>query len=326
MIEDIASFQNLHMAFQKAYKGKKNDPEAAHFFLNLEENLFDLKKELLSKTYTPGRYRYFRIRFPKERIISVAPFKDRVVHHALVRIIEPIFEKKFVENSFACRKGKGTHRAVLLAQKLLLYNSFYLKMDVEKYFETLDHEKFIEIFSEEIDDAHVLWLVKKIFQTSERSSGVAGKGIPIGNLTSQFFANVYLDKLDHYIMDVCSVRNYIRYMDDMVIFSNDIYELKDIRDKTKKFMKENLRVELKQRGTFIQRQENGLSFIGYRIFPNLVRVKNKNIRRLKEKIFSREKQYNIGEIKEENRTASVQSIIGYFKHADSRNLMKSIFH
>ncbi len=321
----ITNFQNLYTAFRKAFKGKKNDPEASTFFLNLEKNLFELRNDLLNQQYKPGKYRYFKIRDPKERIISDAPFRDKVVHHALVNVIEPVFETIFIENSFACRKGKGTHRAVLLAQKYIRSNNFYLKMDIEKYFESMDHQRLVEIFSDTIKEQDVLWLLKTILRTSEQSSGVKGKGIPIGNLTSQFFANIYLNKLDHYVLNKRSIDHYIRYMDDFVIFDNNKEKLKEERDQLKQFVSRDLLLKAKERATIIQKRDNGIGFLGYRVFPQLIRVKNKNIYRLKRKIRLREKQFNQGEIEESGFVSSVQSMLGYFKFANSRNLRRSIF-
>lgn len=321
----ITDFQNLYSSFKKAFKGKKNNPEASDFHLNLEKNLFKLKDDLLNMKYKPGKYRYFNIYDPKERKISDAPFRDKVVHHALVNMIEPLFELVFIENSFACRKGKGTHKAVLLAQKYLEFNRFYLKMDIEKYFETVDHRKLVDIFSEIIQDKDVLWLLKTILRTSEQSSGVKGKGIPIGNLTSQFLANVYLNKLDHYVLDTLSIHSYIRYMDDFVIFAHDKERLKAYRDRLTQFVRHELLLKVKERATVIQRRENGLGFLGYRVFPRLTRVKNKNIKRLKRKISLREKQFRDGIIEQEQLVSSVQSILGYFNFANASHLKRRIF-
>lgn len=324
--QEISNFRNLNIAFKKAFKGKKHDPEAATFHLNLEKNLFKLREELLNKTYIPGKYRYFPIRDPKERTISEARFRDRVVHHAFVNVIEPLFEPIFIKNSFACRKSKGTHKAVRLARYYLGYNRFYLKMDIEKYFETMDHKKLVEIFLETVRDPQVIWLLKTILRTSEQSSGVKGKGIPIGNLTSQFFANVYLNKLDHYALENLSIKRYIRYMDDIVVFDNDKEKLISERDQLKQFVSRELVLKVKERATYIQGRENGLGFLGYRVFPHLTRVKNKNIRRLKTKVFLRENQFKQGIIDEKRLVASVRSILGYVAFADSHHLLKSIFY
>jgi retron-type reverse transcriptase len=325
LYQSITSFQNLCTAFKKAFIGKKSNPEAAEFYLNLEKNLFKLREELLNKTYTPGKYRYFEIRDPKERLISAAPFRDRVVHHALINIIEPIFERIFIKNSFACRKGKGTHKSVLLAKNYIRFNKFYLKMDIEKYFETMDHRKLVEIFSETLCDQDILWLVKTILKTSEQSSGAKGTGIPIGNLTSQFFANVYLNKLDHFALDKLSARYYIRYMDDFVLFENDKNKLKDYRDQLEQFAESQLMLKVKERATIIQKRENGIGFLGYRVFPGLIRVKSKNIRRLKRKIGLREEQFRNGTIASEQLVASAQSMLGYFRFAASTHLRRHIF-
>ena len=326
LYRQAAGFPNLLKAFQKAFKGKRNNPDAAHFFLNLEKNLFKLRHRLLNKRYKPGQYRYFNIRDPKERIISEAPFRDRVVHHALVNVIEPVFENIFIENSFACRKGKGTHQAVLLVQKYMSFNKYYLKMDIEKYFEHINHKKLLDIVSEQVRDKEVLWLIKVILKTSEQSTGVIGKGIPIGNLTSQFFANVYLDKLDRYVLEELSLPYYIRYMDDFVVFDNDKEKLKEVRDKLIEFAHCELCLKTKERAVFIQKRENGIGFLGYRVFRGLIRIKNKNVHRMKRKILFAERRFHAGEISEEQLAASVQSMIVYFKLANSRNLMRDIFY
>jgi RNA-directed DNA polymerase len=325
LYRQLTGFPNLYSAFKKAFKRNKNNPGAADFFLNLEKNLFTLKDELLTRKYKPGKYHYFKIKDPKERIISDAPFRDKVVHHALVDIIEPRFEPVFIDNSFACRKGKGTHKAVLLAQYYMRFNRFYLKMDIEKYFETIDHLKLVDIFLGTVQDEDVLWLLRTILATSEQSSGVKDKSIPIGNLTSQFLANVYLNKLDHFAIKNLSIQCYIRYMDDIVIFHPDKERLKTVRDRLTQFVGKELLLKVKERATVIQRRENGLGFLGYRVFPGLTRVKNKNIKKLKRKVSIREKQYRDGIIGLEQLVASVQSILGYFNFADAGHLKRHIF-
>jgi RNA-directed DNA polymerase len=325
LYNEMVSFPNLYLSFTKAFKGKRGDPEAASFHLDLEKNLFEIRDELLNHCYRPGEYRYFKIYDPKVRTISEAPFRDRVVHHALINMIEPVFENMFIDNSFACRKGKGTHRAVLLAQKYLKMNPFYLKMDIEKYFDNIDHQKLLEMISAVIDDADIFWLLTTILKTSEQSSGIKGKGIPIGNLTSQFFGNVYLNRLDHYVLETLSRQYYLRYMDDFVIFADDKEKLKEERDTLNAFICKELLLTTKERAVILQRRENGIGFLGYRVFPRLIRIKNKNIRRLKRKIQVREHQYRSGRIDEARLAASVQSIMAYFDFADAAGLKRSIF-
>ena len=190
----------------------------------------------------------------------------------------------------------------------------------------MDHNKLVEIFQETVRDPQVIWLLKTILRTSEQSSGVKGKGIPIGNLTSQFFANVYLNKLDHYAREGLSIKRYIRYMDDIVVFDNDKEKLKSERDQLKQYITTELALKVKERATFIQGRENGLGFLGYRVFPNLTRIKNKNIRRLKKKVALRDNQFKQGIIDEKRLVASVRSILGYVGFADSYHLLKSIFY
>lgn len=203
------SFENLYSAFKKAFKGTKNYA-AFQFAYQVEKELFQLHQELAQEVYLPGDYAYFTTYDPKERMISVAPFRDRVVHHALVNILEPIYEKRFIYDSYATRKGKGTHRAIRRAQEFLKSNHWYLKMDIRKYFDSINHQVLLAILRRTIKDAFILRLSEKI--VAKGGNGVTGvtgvTGLPIGNLTSQFFANVYLDIFDHYIKEDLRVKCY----------------------------------------------------------------------------------------------------------------------
>jgi len=196
LYEKVISFKNLYKAFTKAKRGTKNT-ESLKFFYNLENELFTLYQELSTKIYKPVKYRYFKIYEPKEREISVASFRDRIVHHAIINILEPIYENIFIYDSYATRKEKGTHRAIKRAQEYLKKNKWYLKADIKKYFESINPDILMQILQTKIKDKDLLLLIEVII----RNSGEKKSGLPIGNLTSQFFANVYLDKFDHYIKD-----------------------------------------------------------------------------------------------------------------------------
>jgi len=202
LFEKLCSFDNLRKSFKKAFKGSGKTKEACRFYFHLESELWKLENELKTGAYRPAKYRLFKIFDPKERTISVAPFRDRVVHHAAVQIIEPIFEPTFIFDSYATRKNKGTHKAIKKAGKLLKASFWYYKADISKYFDSVNHDILLELLQKKIKDSRLLNLLEIII----RNTGSI-KGLPIGNLTSQFFANVYLNPLDHFVKDDQRVKN-----------------------------------------------------------------------------------------------------------------------
>ncbi|RMF01427.1 MAG: hypothetical protein D6773_10100 [Alphaproteobacteria bacterium] len=210
----IANFQALHRAAKRAVKGKRRKPGASAFFANLERELLRLERELSARGYRPGRYVEIEVRDPKRRIVSAAPFRDRVVHHALCAVIEPIFERGFIANSFANRKGKGTHRAVGVYERYRDRHAHVLRCDIFRYFPAIDHDILKTEFRRRIACPDTLWLMDRIVDGSNPQEPVElhfpgdelftpyarRRGLPIGNLTSQFFANLFLDRFDHFVM------------------------------------------------------------------------------------------------------------------------------
>jgi RNA-directed DNA polymerase len=320
LYEQVIDFANLYTAFYQALRGSGNKTSGHKFFYNLENELVILKKELAERTYTPQAYRYFKTYDPKEREIAVAPFRDRIIHHAIVKVIEPLYERVFIFDSYATRKNKGTHKAIKKAQQYLKANNWYLKMDVKKFFDSIDHQIMLRIIEQKIKDSSLLELIAKII----KNGGKNGKGLPIGNLTSQFFANVYLDRLDHYVKDKLAVKYYLRYMDDSLIFSNNKEYLKEYRKKMEIFLKKELELELKEAATFINSRLNGLSFLGTRIFPNLIRIRTENLKRTIKKMKNRQYKYKNGFISEEKYLQSMQSMIGYLRNSNSYHLRRNI--
>jgi retron-type reverse transcriptase len=318
--ESFLSFANLYVAYKKAYRGTKSYQTYA-FAFNVDRELLLLQSELAGGTYEPGNYNYFTIKEPKERIISVAPFRDRVVHHALVNIIEPIYEKRFIYDSYATRKEKGTHKAIARAQYFLRKDRRYLKMDVRKYFDSIDHEVLKTIIRKKIKDTYILNLCGKII--SKGGSGL--KGLPIGNLTSQFFANVYLDVFDHYIKDELKIRGYVRYMDDFCIFDTSKEMLKLLRDKIKIFLNEKLRLEVKESATLINSALHGLPFLGVRIFPGRIRLIRENFRRSYTKLMANEWKYQNGYILYEKYSSSMQSLTAHLNYWGNKLLKSRLY-
>lgn len=319
LFDKVCSFENLMKAFRKAFRGTKN-AEAEEFYFEAEKKILKLKQELENETYKPKEYKYFMIYDPKEREISVADFTDRVVHHAIVNILEPIYEKIFIYDSYATRKNKGTHRAILKAQRYMT-NSWYLKFDIRKYFYNIEHNIMMKIISRKIKDTRLLRLIEKIIKNNKYE-----KGLPIGNLTSQFFANIYLDIFDHYIKDELGIKCYIRYMDDCVIFSNSKEELKILRKQSELFLEKNLNLELKQEATYINSSLNGLSFLGKRIYRNQIRIKRENLKRSIKKMKMRKREFEKGKISLQSYSQSIESIVGLMKNYNTMELRRKIFN
>jgi retron-type reverse transcriptase len=291
-------------------KGSGKTSATCRFFYNLEPEILRLRTELLNNTYQPGAYRYFKIFDPKERVIAVAPFRDRVVHHAVVRILTPIYERVFIYDSYATRPNKGTHAAIKRAQKFIRRWHWYLKADIEKYFDHVDHDILLGIIERKIKDRQLLRLLDRLI----RNTATAGKGIPIGNLTSQFLANVYLDPFDHEIKDKLGIKEYLRYMDDFVLFGYSKPELQDLNRVIKSFLSERLRLSLKVNSTWLNRSSHGLSFLGMRIFPRFIRVKPENRKRSMKRMKDVIENWRTGKVDEETMAQSLTSIAGHLRY------------
>ncbi len=327
LFNKVTHYENLLLAHKKALMGSGKNEEACRFTFYLERELLTLQDDLIKGVYRPGRYRYFKIFDPKERTISVAPFRDRVVHHAIVNVLEPVFERVFIFDSYANRKNKGTHRAVTRAQSFMKNSNYYLKFDVDKYFYNIDHHILIRLIERKIKDRQLIDLLSVIIANNDVSQGTnMGVGLPIGNLTSQFFANVYLDVFDHYVKEELRVKRYIRYMDDCVVLHDDREYLKSILKQTESFFQNQLKLKLKESATFLNSRMNGLPFLGYRVFPSLIRIKRENVKRLKKKLAAREQQFKKGVISEERFSMSLASLIGHTRFADSLQLRRCLFH
>ena len=326
LFEGVSSFAALYKAALKALRGHKAKPEAAEYLYNIDRETWKLQEELLAGTYRPRPYRYFEIFEPKQRTISVASFRDRVVHHALVAQLEPIFERSFIFHSYATRKGKGSLAAVRQAQKCLRQNPWYLKLDIRKYFDSIDHLMLMELIGRKIKDPRIMALAGVILETSTASSdNPVAVGLPIGNLNRQFFANVYLDPLDHYVSETLKAP-YLRYMDDMLLFAQDKSVLKIALPKVEAFLGDKLKLHLKKDAILLNNGVHGLPFLGFRIFPDLIRIKKENLRRLEAKIRLRQRQYRHGLIGETELYRSVQSVIAFGRIADSRSCLQKLCH
>jgi RNA-directed DNA polymerase len=271
--EEIISLKNLYEAWQEFLPGKKNKSDVAEFALNLSQNIFQLHFDLKNKTYKHGDYQAFNISDPKPRNIHKASVRDRLLHHAVYRILYPYFDRFFIFDSYSCRNFKGTHKALKrfekFGRKVSKNNTkqcWILKGDIKKCFASVDQKIVIEILKKFINDPNVIWLMEKII--SSFHSLEEFKGLPLGNLTSQLLVNVYLNKFDQFIKHRLKVKYYIRYADDFVIFSQEENYLWELTSKIADFLEEELKLQLHPDKLFIKTLSSGVDFLGWIHFLN----------------------------------------------------------
>lgn len=287
LFTQIYSFSNLCNAYEKAKRNKRTRPPVMEFGKELEPNLFKIQQELIYKTYQTGEYHKFYVYDPKTRLIMAAPFRDRVVHHALCNIISPIFESRFISNSYACRIGKGVDAGVdkvtsYLNQSTAEYGKVYcLKCDVFHYFREINHGILSSMMFERIKCRETRWLIQKILNSSYDHCGADGAtGIPVGNLPSQLEANIYLTPLDYWIKQEKRERFYIRYMDDFIILSPDKDRLHELWKGISVFLWDELRLQLNHK-TAVFPITQGVDFLGYRIWPYKKLLRKQYVKRIK---------------------------------------------
>lgn len=323
--DDVIEWDNLHLSYLEARKDKRYSTEVLQFASRLEENLFNIQNHLLWGSWTPGPWREFWVTDPKIRLIQAPPFQDRVVHHALVDTIEPLFERKMIFDSYACRKNKGTHGAVQRLQYMLRRarrnwgNVYVLKADISKYFPSINHDRLLQILARTIRDPDVLWLCEQII----KAGGYTQRGIPVGALTSQLFANVYLDQLDHKIKDNWGIKNYVRYMDDFVILSGSKRELWDILDSLHDYLALDLRLALNPK-TAIFPASKGVNFAGYRTWSTHILPRKRNIKRIRRNFRTLAREYAASNIGLDYIKPRVMSFLGYVKHCNAYKTTESI--
>ena len=333
----IIDFENLLEAAYRARRGKRYRPDVAAFHFHQEEELLRLREELASKTYQPGAYRAFYIRDPKRRLISAAPYRDRVVHHALCRVIEPVFERGFIFSSYANRVGKGTHAALDRATYYARRYPYALKCDIEKYFPTIDHEILFERIARKIKCRDTLWLIERIVKNSNPQEEVVRyfpgddlftpverrRGIPIGNLTSQFFANVYLDSLDHFVHERLGQPAYLRFADDFVIFAQRKETLSVLLPELRSHL-EGLRLRLHPTKCHVLPVRDGVPFLGWQVFPAHRRLRRRTGVRFQRRLQELARGNAAGQIPLDRVWASVMSWIGHLAHGDTYGLRSKL--
>ncbi len=336
--QKITSFSVLYQSYLKARLGKRDRDYVIHFSKHLEENMLELRNDLRNYTYQTGPYSQFAIYEPKERIITAASFRDRIVHHAVVDTLEPFIDPTFIEDSYACRKGKGTHKAIDRCQQLLKRYDWVLKCDIRKYFPSIDHKILKANLKRRIQDKSVLWLLDLMIDESPPQEPALyyykgddlftplerKKGIPIGNLTSQFFANLMLDPLDRFIKHELQIKGYVRYMDDFILFSNSKSQLFDARrgilDKLS-----SLRLQIHPKKQDIFPSKQSVPFLGFRIFKDYRKLLRNNVDSFS--IRAKHQWYQVGrhELSYDELRTSLIAWIGHAEHANTWNLRKKTF-
>lgn len=273
------SLDNIWKSWYAFRKGKKPTLELDKFQFNLETNLFGIHNELNTGIYKHGKYKTFIVSENKKREISVAPIRDRIVHRLIYDYLTPIYDKTFIYDVWSCRVGKGLLGAIERIQKFSQsYPDYYVwRADIKKFFDNVDHEILLKILSLKIKDAKTMKLMEEIIKSFP-------KGIPIGNLTSQIFANIYLNELDRFIKYDLKSKTYLRYGDDFILFERDLGELKDFQEKTKQFLEKDLKLELHQKNNLIFQAKNGIKILGVKIYPSSRKLLPRNIKRIESRL------------------------------------------
>lgn len=378
---DLFSFKNLLKAYYQCRKRKRNTANATKIELNFEEELLKLEKELKNHTYKPGKSICFVVTKPKPREIFAVDFRDRIVHHLLVNFLEPFWEKKFIFHSYACRKNKGAHRAIEKLKKILsssnwtshIQEPYYLQIDIESFFMNIDKNILFNLIRKHVKNPQILWLAKLIiFQIPTRNFVVRGnfdilesipknkslfyasenKGLPIGNYTSQFFANLYLNEVDQFIKHKLKCRYYFRYMDDLLLIHQDRHQLKIWQNKISSFLQKNLKLNLHPKKIIMQPICHGIDFLGYIVKPDYTLSRQRIVNNLKKKLYYFNKLINpqtdpqpekissfqmtlfqnryqinnkkLAKIISQSQ-ATVNSYFGHFKYANTLSLRKKLY-
>lgn len=331
---EITTLESLFQAWDQFIKGKKKKTDVLAFTIFLENNLFPLYESLKNKTYKHGGYQSFYVRDPKVRHISKAVVKDRVVHHLVSAILYKIFDSSFYMHSYSCRKEKGTHKAVeafiKIGRKASKNNSskcFVLKCDIKKYFATVDHKILKELLKRKVKDEELLWLLDEIINSWHSEYTLDSnnpKGMPIGNLTSQLFANIYLDPLDRFVKHELKVEYYLRYADDFAILGESEEYLESLISKIEGFLKSDLKLSLHPDKIIIRDYYLGTDFLGYVIFPHFILPRTKTKKRLFKKIKLRIERFKQNEISAELLNQTIQSYLGYLSHSNAYELTEKL--
>jgi hypothetical protein len=335
----VWAFGNLYTAWRQARKGKRGTASVAAFEFDLEGNLLALQAELRDKRYTPGGYRTFHIHEPKRRLIAAAPFRDRVVHHALCNVIEPLLERGFIHDSYANRVGKGSHRALDRCTHFMRRYRYVLPCDVRQFFPSIDHAILLAILERRIADGDVRWLIERIvasgaglmvaeyepvyYPGDDLFAICRARGLPIGNLTSQFWANVYLNELDQFVKRQLGCQGYLRYVDDLLLFADDSRQLIRWRAAVIEKLAE-LRLALHEQRAQARPVTEGVPYLGFVVYPDHRRLKAAKVVAWRRRFASLRRVYGAGMLDLAQMNASVLGWVNHARYGDTLGLRRAI--
>lgn len=327
---DLINIENIFQVWGMFRKGKGKRKDVQLFERNLEDNLFALHRCLKDKTYQHGKYGSFYIQDPKQRHIHKAEVKDRVVHHLLYEFLYELFDPLFVYDSYSCRIKKGTHKGVARLTKLLRKVSknntrkcWVLKCDIKKFFHTIDHEILLRLLAKKVKDGDIIWLLTQIIESFHSEFG-KGKGAPLGNLTSQIFANIYLNEFDQFVKHKLKIRYYLRYADDFLILGTNREELFQCINTLKWFLGKSLKLELHPKKVIVKKHAQGIDFLGYVVFPHYCLPRAKTRKRIFKKLKIKIEELGTGKIPRESFNQTIQSYFGFLVHANSYGLTQRL--
>lgn len=344
MCDKLFSLEDIFTAWHEFKKGKQAKPDVQIFERFLEDNIFAIHGELENKTYRHSQYETFHISDPKHRIISKATVSDRLVHHLVFKKLYNIFNPEFIFHSYSSRENKGTHLAVKNLSNCLRRESrnytrtaYVLKCDIKKFFQSISHKKLLQLIERKVSDKNLLWLIEEIIgsffclwiTSAERErelqeNFLEKKGVPIGNITSQIFANIYLNELDWFIKKELRIKNYFRYADDFIITHSDANYHRKILSRIDKFFKDELKLELHPKKVSLMKFHNGIDFLGYVVLPRYKVLRTKTKRRMFKKIKTGEERLKKELINNETFNQALQSYYGMLKHCNGHKLKTEI--
>ena len=321
------TYENLMKAHLLSRKGKNYKNEVILFNLKQEEYIRWLYEQLKNGTYKHGGYRIFYIQYPKKRKIEASRYIDRIVHRWIVdSFLNRYFVSQFINTSYACIKNRGMHKASIDVQnamkhcKRIWQNYYILKMDIRKYFQNIDKDILMKILKRKVKEEKILNLLEKIVYSNSGK-----KGLPIGNYTSQIFANIYLNEVDQYIKHKLKIKYYFRYMDDSVIFVKTKDEAIQTLDKIRDFLKVNLELELNDK-TQIFKSKQGINFCGYKINEYRLKLRDRGKKAIKKKVKYLKEEVKKGNISSKEASRFICGHLGYMKYANTRNLEEKLFY
>ena len=316
--QDIIGLENLLAAWEGFRLGKRDKPDVQAFARQLLDNMVHLHHDLANLSYRHGGYQAFAINDPKPRNIHKASVRDRLLHHAIYRVLYPFFDRTFMADSFSCRLNKGTFKAVerfqTMCRRVSMNNTrtcWVLKCDIRKFFTNIDHEVLLQFFSRYISDGNIIWLLKNIIESFETKPGV---GLPLGNLTSQLFVNIYMNEFDQFVKHKLKCRHYIRYADDFIFLSDDRAMLETMIAPIKDFLMIKLKLQLHPNKVFIKTLASGVDWLGWVHFPDHRVLRTATSRRM------------MARVKEHGTPETVQSYLGLLQHGNTRKLEQELLN